>query len=94
MRIIALHLDQIHFEKRTYDDNLFESIQRRGLAFPIKVTETVDGYQCIDGHKRLSVLLEISKAEPTHRYITKIPVIIANSEMTRSNDCWRGRNTH
>lgn len=94
MRIIALSLNEISFEKKTYDDALFESIQRRGLAFPIKVNQTEDGYICQDGHKRLSVLTKIQETDPNHRYVLKIPVIIVNSTMNRSNDCWRDRNMH
>lgn len=90
MRVIALKLEDIKFDKRTYDLELQKSIAKRGFAFPIKVKWSEDGYQCVDGHKRLSALADIGSTS----YKEKIPVIVTNTDAIRSNDCWRGRNTH
>lgn len=94
MRVIALALNDIKFEQKLYDPSLEESILRRGLAFPVKVRLATDGYYCVDGAKRLSVLKQLALTCPNHRYVTKIPVIVVNSSNIRSNDCWRPRNMH
>ena len=94
MRIISLQLNQIHFEDKSYEASLEESILRRGLAFPLKVRIENEQYICEDGHKRLSVLKKLALKDPQHRYVTKIPVILVNTDLNRSNDCWRNRNMH
>lgn len=94
MRIIALALDEIEFEKRDYSPQLKESILRQGLSFPIKVNQRANGYVCQDGHKRLTILKELQQVNKEHRYVTKIPVIVVNSDLNRSNDCWRKMNMH
>ena len=94
MRIIALTFSDIQFTRKDYEESLYQSIYRRGLAFPIKVSLQDDSYFCVDGHKRLSVLETIHRTDPHHRYVTNIPVIVVNTDLNRSNDCWRSRNTH
>ncbi len=39
MRMIALTLEDIRFERKVYDLDLKESIARRGLAFPLRQAE-------------------------------------------------------
>lgn len=90
MRILKTTLYEIHFNQVPYSPLLFESISKRGLAFPIKVKVVEGKYFCVDGHKRLSCLSHLS----TSKYANNIPIIITDSDYTRSNDCWRGRNTH
>ena len=51
-------------------------------------------YQCIDGHKRLSVLQDILQDHISYSRGSFVPVIIKNLGNDRSNDCWRGRNHH
>ena len=94
MRIIALSFTDIHFERTAFEESLRDSIDRRGLAFPVKVSIRNNEYFCVDGHKRLSVLESIYQKDPLHRYVKSIPVIVVNSDLNRSNDCWRSRNTH
>ena len=94
MRIISLTLDQIQYETKEYETSLKESVLRRGLAFPLKIRFENNQYICEDGHKRLTILSELALTNPTHRYVTKIPVILVNTDLNRSNDCWRGRNVH
>lgn len=95
MRVIALNLDQIQYDKKEVPETLKESVLRRGLAFPLKVNQIDDDhYVCIDGHKRLTILNELKEMVPDHRYLKQIPVIIQNSENVRTNDAWRGRNVH
>ena len=94
MRIISLKLEDIQFERKSYESSLKESVLRRGLAFPLKIRFENNVYVCLDGHKRLTILEELSQNEPNHRYVQKIPVILVNTDLNLSNDCWRDRNMH
>ncbi len=86
MRITKLNIDDIEFNIKEYDEILKSSIERIGLSFPVKVEKVGNGYHCIDGHKRLSVLKDLNMNE--------VITIINNNGNNRSNDCWRGRNHH
>lgn len=94
MRIIKVPLCEIKFVKTEYNQNLYESIIRIGFSFPIKVSLSDEGYVCIDGHKRLSALRDILKENPSYKRGDLVAVIVENNGNTRSNDCWRGRNSH
>lgn len=94
MRIISLKLEEIIFERKEFEKTLEESVLRRGLAFPLKVRFENNRYYCEDGHKRLTILENLSKIDIEHRFLKKIPVILVNTDMNRSNDCWRGKNMH
>lgn len=94
MRLKQLLLEDIIFDKKAYDQSLFDSVLRIGFSFPIKVRIENEQYYCKDGHKRLSVLSDILQQDPQYKRGHKVTVIIENSENVRSNDCWRGRNTH
>lgn len=94
MRIIKVPLDKINYQKTEYNQNLYDSIIRIGFSFPIKVSLIDEGYQCIDGHKRLSALEDILKDNPNYKRGNQVAVIVENNGNTRSNDCWRGRNSH
>lgn len=86
MRIIKIPVAAIEYEQRAYDPSLLASIKRIGLSFCVKVNVTDEGYQCVDGHKRLTVLNELG--------ITEVNAIVLNDGSSRSNDCSRSRNTH
>lgn len=94
MRIIKVPLSKIQFQYTPYSEELYQSIIRIGFSFPIKVNETEHFYQCIDGHKRLSALNDILKTMPDYHRGDQVCIIVENNGHTRSNDCWRGRNTH
>ena len=94
MRIIKIPITEINFQKTQYNQNLYDSIVRIGFSFPIKVSLENEEYQCVDGHKRLSALEDILKDNPSYKRGCMVPVIVENNGNTRSNDCWRGRNTH
>lgn len=87
MKIYKLAVSKIHFTYQPYIQELRDSIVRIGLSFPIKVTVQDNQYYCVDGHKRLSVLQDIDSN-------SLVSVVIVNDGSSRSNDCWRGRNTH
>lgn len=86
MRIVRVKIDEIQFQEKEYSDILKQSIERIGLSFPIKVKLKEKGYECIDGHKRLTILKEF--------HIQEVNVVIVNNGNVRSNDCWRDRNYH
>ena len=86
MRIVRVKINDIEFDKKEYNELLKQSIERIGLSFPIKVKLKEKGYECIDGHKRLTILKELNQEE--------VNVVIVNNGNARSNDCWRDRNYH
>lgn len=94
MRIIKVDISEIDFEYTLYKEELYQSILRIGFSFPIYVTSYKDRYQCVDGHKRLSALQDILKDMPDYKRGSKVCIVVKNNTDTRSNDCWRGRNSH
>ena len=94
MRLNQLTLDQIIYNYTDYEEGLYLSVKRIGFSFPIKIKQIDDQYYCVDGHKRLTVITDILKEDPLYKRGNKVTVIIENSTNVRSNDCWRGRNTH
>ena len=94
MRILKVPISEINFSKSEYNQQLYDSIIRIGFSFPIKVSLTENGYQCVDGHKRLSALEDILKDNPSYKRGNQVAVIVENNGNVRSNDCWRGRNHH
>lgn len=95
MRIKKVDYHQIRFEYKNYSDSMYDSIKRIGFSFPIKVNIDENGdYYCIDGHKRLSALHDLLKQESGYDKRKEVPFIVYNDGSSRSNDCWRSRNTH
>lgn len=86
MRIKNVAVKDIKYQQKQYSPALKESIERIGLSFMIKVNETDDGFECVDGHKRLIVLNEL--------HVEYVKVVVLNDGSSRSNDCSKGRNTH
>lgn len=94
MRYIKVDLSQIDYEYKTYSQSLYDSIIRIGFSFPVQVRFVNEHYECIDGHKRLSVLYDILKENPDYHRGNQVTVLVKNTDYVRSSDCWRGRNTH
>lgn len=94
MRMNKVDISQIQFQYCEYNQNLYDSILRIGFSFPIYVNLDEEGYKCIDGHKRLSALSDILKTDPHYKRGRLVSIVVKNNADTRSNDCWRGRNTH
>lgn len=94
MRIHKAKIEDIDFQYQPYRNSLYQSIKRIGLSFPIKVNIVNQKYQCIDGHKRLSVIFDLLKNEAGYETLKEVNILICNDGSTRSNDCWRSRNTH
>ena len=59
----------------------------------VKVSLEQGKFYCQDGHKRLSAIASMEKLE-VYKKRRKINIIVINNGNSRSNDCWRGRNSH
>lgn len=94
MRLLKTDISNIQFIYQDYEESLYQSVLRIGFSFPIYVNIIDDHYECVDGHKRLSVLQDILKQNPDYKRGSSVCIVIKNNADTRSNDCWRGRNTH
>ncbi len=94
MRITKISYQNIQFCYSDYSKQLYDSILRIGFSFPIKVQMIDNQCVCIDGHKRLSVLSDILKNDPSYHRGDQVCIVVENNGDMRSNDCWRGRNTH
>ena len=93
MSVQQVDIKEIVFVKKDYRESMYESIKRIGLSFPVKVTIEDDKYYCIDGHKRLSAIMDM-KEDEIYAKRRKINIIVMNNGNTRSNDCWSSKNMH
>ena len=59
--------------------------EERGIAIPIHVEKYEDKYKCIDGHKRLTCALELSKENDKYR---RIPIMILNDYSKAGSSFW------
>ena len=64
---------------------LLESTEKRGIAIPGQVNVTEDGYQCIDGNRRLSACAVL--AEKNTKF-NRIPVMILNDYSKAGSAFW------
>lgn len=95
MRIKKIDFQDIEYEYKEYTSSMYDSVKRIGLSFPIKVNIDQNGkYYCIDGHKRLSIIHDLLENEKDYEKRRYVPFIVYNDGSSRSNDCWRSRNTH
>lgn len=94
MRYIKVDLSQIQYVYQNYTQSLYDSVMRIGFSFPIHVRFENGKYECVDGHKRLSVLYDILLENPNYHRGSQVTILVENSDNVRSSDCWRGRNTH
>ena len=67
MRYMKTDISTIQYQYKEYSKSLYDSILRIGFSFPISVRQSENGYQCLDGHKRLSVLHDILEKDPHYR---------------------------
>lgn len=77
-------IKDIEFEIKA-DESLLKSIKERGIAIPIHVEKYEDKYKCIDGHKRLTCALELSKENDKYR---RIPIMILNDYSKAGSSFW------
>ena len=88
----SVNIDEIIYIKKEYDSNLYESIIKRGVSIPIRVKAMDKGYECIDGHKRLSVLSDLSKIDVKYNYV----IVMIVNDFTKAGSGYWGitRNKH
>ena len=86
----TVDLEMIRF---VYTDpgDLLESIRRRHIAIPVQVNATDEGYECVDGNKRLSACLILSKEDPS---FARIPVMILNDYSKAGSAFWGNTQNH
>ncbi len=77
-------LTEISWERKD-PGNLTESIRQRGIAIPVHVRKTENGYVCTDGNRRLSAA-EILAAE--NEKFARISVMIENDFSKAGSSYW------
>lgn len=88
MIIKKVLLQEIDYEKKEYDKSLMDSIKRQGVTIPIKVSYKNDRYQCIDGHKRITILNELYSND------YRVLITIANDFTKSGSNFWGIKNHH
>ena len=81
----TVKIDEIEFEEEKPDKALVESIRKRGIAIPVHVIRTENGYRCADGRKRLSACLILRKEDER---FADIPVMIQNDFSKAGSSFW------
>lgn len=84
MKLHTIDFDAIAYTKKPYDPALRESLLRMGIGFPLHMRKlTNDRYECIDGHKRLSVIHDILLEQPNHK-LSNVLIICLDEARTPS----------
>lgn len=78
-------IKEIQFQ-RISNPQLKESIEKRGLAIPIRVNQLEQGYCCVDGHQRLTSLEELG--------IEEAMVCIENNFKKAGSGFWGNTQNH
>ena len=78
-------IKDIRFETVACDEKFIASIRQRGIAIPVQVNVTEDGYVCIDGRKRLSACCLLAKEDSK---FGRIPVMILNDYSKAGSAFW------
>lgn len=78
-------LDEIDYIPCDVEPFLYESIEKRGIAIPVKVRVLENGYECVDGHKRLTVCNKLSKKDAK---FLRIPVMLVNDFSKAGSGYW------
>ena len=77
-------LSEIQFIRKPCDE-IVESIRIRGVAIPVIVNKIDEGYECVDGNKRLSSL-EILSNDDDKFFI--VPIMIQNDYSKAGSAFW------
>jgi ParB-like chromosome segregation protein Spo0J len=84
-------LKEIHYTTKDCSD-LLDSIRKRGVAIPVQVNVQDDGYECVDGHRRLSACAILSEEDPKFE---KVTVMIMNDYSKAGSGFWgKTQNKH
>lgn len=86
----TVNLDEIRFEEEEPGD-LLESIRIRGIAIPVHVYRSEEGYVCADGRKRLTAAKRLLNEKPG---IERIPVFIKGDYSKAGCSFWGAKNHH
>lgn len=78
-------LSEIIWEECEVSEELIGSIRTRGVAIPVKVNETEDGYECRDGRKRLTACRILSQE---NERFARVPVMILNNFTKAGSAYW------
>ena len=81
----SVPLQEITFEKTEVDPDFLESVRTRGIAIPVKVIRTDEGYVCRDGNRRLSAAAVLARDDS--RFVT-VPVMIVNDFSKAGSAYW------
>lgn len=83
MKIQLCSIHDIEFQPCIYSESLYNSLMRMGQGFPIYVKQKEAAYVCLDGHKRLSAIMDILKKNPEHA-LKRIRILVVNNARTPS----------
>ncbi|MCR5449110.1 MAG: ParB N-terminal domain-containing protein [Solobacterium sp.] len=78
-------LDEIRWENCSVSEDLVSSIRQRGVAIAVKVNETEEGYECVDGRKRLSACRTLAQEDQRFQ---AVPVMILNNFTKAGSAYW------
>ena len=81
MRVEKIAFEKIQYQQSQYSPNLRDSLIRIGISFPLRVKLSETGYECTDGHKRLSCIHDLLN-EKEYSKLKMIPVIVENHTRT------------
>lgn len=87
MKIHYIAKELIQYETREYAPSLAASIKRIGITFPLRLKRKANGYECVDGHKRMSVICKLSE-------IKEVPAVIEDDGSMRTQGSWSLMNHH
>ena len=85
-----VNLCEIQYETKL-DEALLESIAKRGVAIPVKVNVVDDGYECVDGNKRLTACSILAKTNPKFEQVL---VMIMNDYSKAGSAYWGNTQNH
>lgn len=88
-KIVLLH--EIRYDSKEPSQSLLESVRVRGIVIPIRVNTCDTGYECIDGHKRLTACAILSKEDSKY---SRIPVMIVNDYSKSGSSYWGNTQNH
>lgn len=71
--------------------NLVDSIRKRGIAIPVAVNRTAEGYTCVDGRKRLTACAYLCKEDVK---FARIPVVLMNDYSKAGSGFWGNTQNH
>lgn len=70
---------------------LLDSIAKRGIAIPVQVNADDEGYECVDGHRRLSACAVLAREDER---FAMIPVMILNDFSKAGSAFWGNTQNH